>query len=49
VPFYVPAFLASGNYELRLLANDGFTRLATSDAFTVTSGQAVASGQARAR
>jgi subtilisin len=48
-PFIVPAFLASGNYELRLLANDGFTRLATSDAFTVTSGQAVASGQARAR
>ena len=47
--FIVPVSLASGNYELRLLANDGFARVATSSAFTVTSGQAVASGQARAR
>jgi len=47
--FIVPVSLASGNYELRLLANDGFVRLATSGAFMVTSGQAVASGQARAR
>jgi hypothetical protein len=35
-PFVLPANLAPGSYELRLLANDGFTRLATSNAFTVT-------------
>ena len=36
-PFIVPASLAPGNYELRLLANDGFTDLlATSNVFTVT-------------
>ena len=28
-PFTVPATLTPGNYELRLLANDGFTSLAT--------------------
>ena len=36
VPFELPGTLAPGTYELRLLANDGFTLLATSDAFTVT-------------
>jgi hypothetical protein len=34
--FALPASLAPGSYELRLLANDGYTRLATSPAFTVT-------------
>jgi hypothetical protein len=33
-PFVVPA-LAAGIYEMRLFANDGFTRLATSNGFTV--------------
>jgi subtilisin len=47
--FVVPVSLAPENYELRLFANDGFTRLATSNTFTITSGPAVASGQARAR
>jgi hypothetical protein len=42
-PFIVPASLAPGRYELRLLANDGFTdRLATSSTFTVVAGQASA-------
>ncbi len=36
-PFVIPAGLAPGTYELRLLANNVFTRLATSAAFTVTS------------
>ena len=36
-PFTVPATVAPGAYQLRLLANNGFTRLATSNAFTVTS------------
>jgi len=36
-PFLIPAGLAPGTYELRLLANNVFTRLATSGAFTVTS------------
>jgi hypothetical protein len=32
----VPSFVAPGTYQLRLLANDGFTSLATSNSFTVT-------------
>jgi hypothetical protein len=32
----LPAGLAAGSYELRLFANNGFTRLATSNGFTVT-------------
>ena len=32
----LPASLAAGTYELRLYANGGFTRLATSPSFTVT-------------
>jgi hypothetical protein len=47
--FMVPTSLEPGNHELRLLANDGFTRLATSNTFTVTPGQAVAAGQPGAR
>jgi hypothetical protein len=47
--FIVPASLGSGDYELRLLADDGFTRLATSNLVTVSSGEVVVSGQARAR
>jgi glucose/arabinose dehydrogenase len=35
-PFVVPSGLAPGNYQLRLLANNGFTRLATSGLLTVT-------------
>jgi subtilisin family serine protease len=34
-PFVVPASLAPGVYELRLLANDGFTLLATSNGITI--------------
>jgi subtilisin family serine protease len=34
-PFVVPASLAPGVYELRLLANDGFTLLATSNGVTI--------------
>lgn len=34
--FPVPASLVPGIYELRLLSNDGFAQLATSDSFTVT-------------
>jgi hypothetical protein len=34
--FVVPATVAAGTYELRLFANDGLTRLATSNSFTVT-------------
>jgi serine protease len=33
--FALPTSLAAGTYELRLLANNGYTRLATSAAFTV--------------
>src|SRR4029450_1903911 len=36
--FVVPSFVAPGAYQLRLLANDGFTSLATSNSFTVTGG-----------
>ena len=32
----VPSFVAPGTYQLRLLANDGYTSLATSNSFTVT-------------
>jgi hypothetical protein len=35
--FTLPAGLAAGTYELRLLGNDGFDRLAASNRFTVTS------------
>ncbi len=34
--YALPATLASGNYELRLFVNEGFTRLATSGALTVS-------------
>ena len=34
-PFVIPAALATGTYELRLLANNGFTRLATSGPLNV--------------
>ena len=37
-PFVLPASLVAGTYELRLLANDGYADLATSNAFTVTAG-----------
>jgi hypothetical protein len=37
-PFVVPAGLAAGTYQLRLLANDGFAVRATSNNFTVTTG-----------
>jgi subtilisin family serine protease len=37
-PFVVPASLPTAAYELRLLANNGFTTLATSNAFTVGGG-----------
>ena len=36
--FGIPGGLAAGNYELRLLANNSLTTLATSGAFTVTGG-----------
>lgn len=35
VPFGLPATLAAGTYELRLFANAGYTRLVTSNTFTV--------------
>src|SRR5206468_2233070 len=35
-PFTIPSGLAPGSYELRLYANDTYTRLATSATFTVT-------------
>ena len=35
-PFTIPSGLAPGSYELRLYANDGYTRLATGGTFTVT-------------
>jgi subtilisin len=35
-PFAAPGSLAPGTYELRLLANDGFSVLAVSNPFTVT-------------
>jgi RHS repeat-associated protein len=36
VPFTIPAHIAPGTYQLRLLANNGYTVLATSENFTVT-------------
>jgi uncharacterized protein (DUF1800 family) len=36
--FILPASVAEGTYELRLLANDGYVDLATSNAFSVTTG-----------
>ena len=36
--FVLPGSLLPGSYELRLLANDGFTVIVTSNAFTVTGG-----------
>jgi hypothetical protein len=35
-PFVLPTSITAGTYELRLLANNGYTRLATSNALTVT-------------
>src|SRR5207249_4121518 len=40
----VPASVAAGSYELRLFAANGFTRLATSPTFTVTTGSGDTSG-----
>ena len=37
-PFVVPSTVAPGTYQLRLLANEGFTVLATSNNFTVGAG-----------
>jgi hypothetical protein len=37
VPLTIPAALAPGSYELRLFANNGYTRLGTSNTFVVTS------------
>jgi hypothetical protein len=37
VPLTIPASLAPGTYELRLFANNGYTRLGTSNTFAVTS------------
>jgi len=36
VPVTIPATLAPGTYELRLFSNNGYTRLAVSNSFTVT-------------
>jgi hypothetical protein len=36
VPLTVPAGLAPGTYELRLFANNGYSRLGTSNPFAVT-------------
>jgi subtilisin family serine protease len=36
VPFTIPATLAPGTYELRLFSNNGYTRLAVSQSFSVT-------------
>jgi hypothetical protein len=36
VPITIPATLAPGTYELRLFSNNGYTRLAVSNSFTVT-------------
>ena len=33
VPFELPSWLSPGSYELRLFANNGYKRLATSNAF----------------
>jgi len=39
--FALPGTLSGGNYELRLLANNGYTRLATANPFTVMNGVGV--------
>jgi len=36
--FTIPSGMAPGGYELRLLSNNGYTRLATSNGLTVTAG-----------
>ena len=36
LPLTIPATLAPGTYELRLFSNNGYSRLAISNAFTVT-------------
>ena len=38
VPFTIPAWLAPGTYELRIFANNGYTRIAVSNSFTVAVG-----------
>jgi RHS repeat-associated protein len=43
VPFTIPASLPIGTYELRLFANNGYTRLATSNSLVVTGGSLSAS------
>ena len=35
VPFTIPGTITPGTYELRLWSNNGFTRLAISNSFTV--------------
>jgi RHS repeat-associated protein len=42
LPFVIPAGTAPGAYELRLFANGGYTRLATSNGFTVATPTATA-------
>ena len=37
VPLVLPSTVIPGTYELRLFANNGYTRLATSTTFVVTS------------
>jgi hypothetical protein len=37
-PFTIPGSLTPGTYELRLFSNNAYTRLATSNTFTVTGG-----------
>jgi hypothetical protein len=37
VPLTIPGSLAPGTYELRIFANEGYTRLGTSNTFVVTS------------
>jgi hypothetical protein len=39
LPFLLPARIAPGTYELRLFANNGYNRLATSNTFTVLRNQ----------
>ncbi len=39
VPLTIPATLAPGTYQLRLFANNGYTRLAVSNSFVVTASQ----------
>jgi len=40
----IPATVAAGTYELRLFANNGYTRLATSNSLTVTTGASTSLG-----